>query len=477
MSGPESTLKKTKRAPLPGGKKRPVPFRSTPAVPNTTDELDSITRQFIVSELRRTTKGTASNDVTGKNNISDNDIVATMATRLGQVEQELLSARKEIIEKDQHIRHLEERLSLLEHDRTSDATSLQEKCLSLQEQVTEMEEFLADYGMVWVGGGCYGDYDDNDVGVATATWNPASSYIGDDVINYDLIIDNVKELNLLAGEDTARVSRDQQGAASLKVMEPVSLTLYHNGIILYDGPFRPFTDPSTMQCVKDLQDGYFPSELKARHPDGVPLKVNDMRDTIFKSRQYGNIFPGTGHHLGGKKAPSRLLPSTKQARDGGHYKETSDRPTLPVGTFLSRLPQSVVRKGKIIDVRNGVQNALQGDDNTNVILADTPAIEEIKNRLHSADGANRSPQQYCTLRVTSETGDQTIVLKMRPSDTIDELRCQLDKTRSAQGVCHQDYTIHSRFPNRTFTRGGDTLAESGLCPSANLFLHSKHSIL
>ena len=88
-------------------------------------------------------------------------------------------------------------------------------------------------------------------------------------------------------------------------------------------------------------------------------QVNDMRDTIFKSRQYGNIFPGTGHHLGGKKAPSRLLPSTKQARDGGHYKETSDRPTLPVGTFLSRLPQSVVRKGKIIDVRNGVQNALQ----------------------------------------------------------------------------------------------------------------------
>ena len=35
-----------------------------------------------------------------------------------------------------------------------------------------LQEFLADYGMVWVGGGCYGDYDDNDVGVATATWNP-----------------------------------------------------------------------------------------------------------------------------------------------------------------------------------------------------------------------------------------------------------------------------------------------------------------
>ena len=35
----------------------------------------------------------------------DNDLVATMASRLRQVECELLSAHKEIIEKDQHIRY------------------------------------------------------------------------------------------------------------------------------------------------------------------------------------------------------------------------------------------------------------------------------------------------------------------------------------------------------------------------------------
>ena len=37
--------------------------------------------------------------------IDDNDLVVTMASRLGQVESELLSARREIIEKDQHIRY------------------------------------------------------------------------------------------------------------------------------------------------------------------------------------------------------------------------------------------------------------------------------------------------------------------------------------------------------------------------------------
>jgi len=35
--------------------------------------------------------------------IDDNDLVVTMASHLGQVERELLSAWREIIEKDHHI--------------------------------------------------------------------------------------------------------------------------------------------------------------------------------------------------------------------------------------------------------------------------------------------------------------------------------------------------------------------------------------
>ena len=86
-----------------------------------------------------------------------------------------------------------------------------------------------------------------------------------------------------------------------------------------------------------------------------------MRDTVFKPRQYGDIFPGTGRHLGGKEAPSRLLPSTQQDKNGGLYRETSELPgaSVPLNTFLSRLPQCVVKGGKIIDVRSGVQDVLK----------------------------------------------------------------------------------------------------------------------
>ena len=95
--------------------------------------------------------------------------------------------------------------------------------------------------------------------------------------------------------------------------------------------------------------------------NSICIKLTDMRYATFKPRKYDDIFPGTGHHLGGKEVSSHLLPSTQQAVNGGLYKETIELPgpTIPLNTFLSQLPQCVIRGGKIMDVRNGIQNVLQ----------------------------------------------------------------------------------------------------------------------
>ena len=55
--------------------------------------------------------------------------------------------------------------------------------------------------------------------------------------------------------------------------DPIPLVLYSNGLVLFSGPFRPFSDPTTQRCVQDLTDGYFPSELQPRYPDGIPFTV------------------------------------------------------------------------------------------------------------------------------------------------------------------------------------------------------------
>ncbi|NXG56893.1 UBX11 protein, partial [Hemiprocne comata] len=87
-------------------------------------------------------------------------------------------------------------------------------------------------------------------------------------IDFDLLLENVKDLNVLAGEGTSHVEHTP-GGAQLRQPEPLSLTLYQNGIITFNGAFRPYEDPSTQQCLQDIMDGYFPSELQNHYPDGI----------------------------------------------------------------------------------------------------------------------------------------------------------------------------------------------------------------
>lgn len=55
------------------------------------------------------------------------------------------------------------------------------------------------------------------------------------------------------------------------------LALYANGFLMYNGPFRPYTDGTAQMCMRDLMDGYFPWELRQRYPDGIPFAVRDLR--------------------------------------------------------------------------------------------------------------------------------------------------------------------------------------------------------
>lgn len=170
-----------------------------------------------------------------------------------------------------------------------------------------METFLAEYGMVWVGdkdaedsyvyldanvdeGEDEAEYEANHENDAEnnnftsgpskgsktdktlanlnplATWRQDSSISTDSTpfhIDFDLLFENIRDLNVLAGEGVAQIKKTNDGAR-LQIPDPVQLTFYANGIIMFNGPFRPYSDPSTRQCIQDITDGYFPSELQKR---------------------------------------------------------------------------------------------------------------------------------------------------------------------------------------------------------------------
>ena len=91
--------------------------------------------------------------------------------------------------------------------------------------------------------------------------------------------------------------------------DPIQLTLYANGILMFEGPFRPFTEPSTRSCVQDIMDGYFPGELQERYPDGVPFIVSIDLEVIIQSKYpdfiqlVAILIPLTKHDLYNRSAP------------------------------------------------------------------------------------------------------------------------------------------------------------------------------
>lgn len=63
-------------------------------------------------------------------------------------------------------------------------------------------------------------------------------------IDFDLILENIKDLNSLVGEGISQIEHTPRGAR-LRRPEPLPLTLYRNGIVVGNGAFRPCQHPST----------------------------------------------------------------------------------------------------------------------------------------------------------------------------------------------------------------------------------------
>uniref|UniRef100_A0A8D2J927 UBX domain protein 11 n=1 Tax=Varanus komodoensis TaxID=61221 RepID=A0A8D2J927_VARKO len=189
------------------------------------------------------------------------------------------------------------------------------------------------------------------------------------------------------------------------------------------------------QCLRDLMDGYFPSELQRYFPDGVPFQVSFL-NVLFQERQL----------IG-----SRNLPSLTTG------------PKLTAEQFLSKLPPSLIRDGHVIDVREEVKQTLQGSSGApshEVVLVETPSLVAMRNRYSTA------APSVATLRIKSENGEKTYIIKMLFSETVGDLRQHL-----AQKV--EPYEILSTFPIRVYNDDSMTLEECGLVPNASLLLRKK----
>ncbi|XP_033741239.1 UBX domain-containing protein 11-like isoform X5 [Pecten maximus] len=518
MSSPLSSLRKSHKNPLLLGQKQ-VPFKGPGYTEDESKLLEEITSNMAnhriktrdpfagglpkLDNLRHPHLAHNSPRTSNPGSLAPNDheLMTAMMNRISLLEQRVSHQTKEITEKDKRIRVMDEKFRILQKSQGENSDSrvseAEKKCLLLQQKVHEMEGFLADYGMVWVGeksnpnSDVYNDEGSSSTSSEGDTWRPGTSVSNqpDFEIDFNVIIENIKELNVLAGEGVSKIQHTTDGAR-LKPQDPVQFTLYSNGMMLYSGPFRPFNDPMTQTFVRDIMDGYFPSELQNRYPDGVPFVIRDLRSVHFKDKRAA-VFAGAGQVLGGDTKPSRLVPSNLDKANqvsepaADMYRSntqeklqvTSDHPGRKLSTdqFLSKLPKNVIRDGKVIDIRESVNDTLKGGKATGppVTVVDTDVVKDMRKRLEMEESRRPStPRDISTLRVKSDSGNQTYILKMKFWETIADLRKYIDIHRP-MGL--PDYQIVSTYPTKVYDNSSATLESAGLTPNAVLHLRQKKS--
>ncbi|XP_012567140.1 UBX domain-containing protein 11 isoform X1 [Hydra vulgaris] len=443
MSSPLSTLRKGRRLSLKAG------FGSTPFHSDI---------KVLDKELSNTCKNPK---------VLDHELMVLMTSRLTILERKLVEAQQLNMEKDRQIKVLEEKC--FRYEKSEVATQSQQtdselktKCYRLQKQVHDMEAFLEDYGMIWCGDSENGDNNENKdiIQIKRKSYqeklrNKTNVF----KMDFDLVVNNIEKLNWLAGEGEHYIKHTKDGA-KLQIKEPVSLTLYNNGIVMFAGPFRPYSESTTQVCMKDIMDGYFPTELKTMYPNGVLFQVIDKRDTLYKNKNLEKIFPGVGLTLSPDKVKSENRKVEYDHNNGN--KESVEK-------FLSKLPICKIEAGRVIDVRLGIKDMLKPASSNNV-LVERDLCEEIKFRP-SSSGKRSNYSNVTTLRIKSETGDQTYLLRMRYDQTVGDVYRYLDSIRNHQSL----YQLKSSFPNKTFTDFDITLKDCGLVPNATLHIQESRT--
>ncbi|XP_047648691.1 UBX domain-containing protein 11 isoform X8 [Phacochoerus africanus] len=356
------------------------------------------------------------------------------------------------------------------HDSELVATMMK-KLRDLEQQVKAQADemlskrFLGDYGLQWVGEAVdQEDSEDNERDWMTAKkfWKPGDSLVPPEV-DFDRLLASLKDLSELVVDSDTQVT-PVPSRVPHHALEPIPLKLYRNGIMMFDGPFRPFFEPSTQRCLRDILDGFFPSELQRLYPDGVPFKVSDLRDQVYPENGL-DPFPGEGRVVG-----------LQRIRKPWDRTEHPGSIALPAGSrmtaekFLNRLPKFVIRQGEVIDIRGPIRDTLQNccplPARIQEIVVETPALAAERER------SQKSPEspapQLSMLRIKSENGEQAFLLMMRPEDTIGDVRVLLAQARAVDATT---FEIFSTFPPTVY-HDALTLLAAGLVPSATLLLRA-----
>eukprot|EP00941_MAST-03F_sp_MAST-3F-sp1_P000603 g603.t1 len=290
------------------------------------------------------------------------NVVVSLSSRLKKVESLNAILTKDITIRDETISQLREELRVMKRlVGEKNVSSLSQLALEnerLRQKISEMNNFLENSGLEWIGSKT----------LDAVLENPN----GDFTFDISTFLKSVELLNVDAKAEVSPIVLSDSGlSARIQDKTPVlPLTIYSDGIFISRGPFRSFYKGadgglSARQFVEDICAGYFPYELRRIYPNGVKLKVKNRSDE--KRRE--------GRRL------SKV--SERSIRQDEDYESA-----LSMRDFLKAIPEKSIVGGSIINTRNDIAKKL-GSDGTRKKESKTKSLSPRSKREAAAAAAMR----------------------------------------------------------------------------------------
>ena len=139
--------------------------------------------------------------------------------------------------------------------------------------------------------------------------------------------------------------------------------------------------------------------------------------------------------------------------------------------YLKQFPKNVIHKGNIIPIREELERKFKETGKIDTSKLNTNEPIEAPTDVSLDEENKYTPEQIVTLRVRTETGKRTIIVKLLRTDKIDLL---YDFVSPYSEFSDKPFELRSKFPNKAFdVNDAKTLEELGLAPSSALVVHTK----
>ncbi|XP_039277460.1 UBX domain-containing protein 11-like isoform X3 [Nilaparvata lugens] len=254
--------------------------------------------------------------------------------------------------------------------------------------------------------------------------NRSTSILSEDVIT---LIDTVENL--------------EERLVVLERCNSLSLTLYANGFSIEGCQFRHYWEPAAQQFIKDIVDGYYPSEFQARFPRGIVLNVDDKRTVHFNGCNQAS-FKGKGFRLSSEIDSKRssftslkkLLPpgfesnttgknNSEKNKNSCSYRELNSNNNDYCNVYETHFCDTTIRNGEIF----------RKEKNDNESLSTITAKYLNKNKKHTSSTVQLKI-------VSSQDRNCMFMLTMDTCQTISDLQSYLpEDLRNKQIMIYKDY--------------------------------------